>query len=213
MTRWWVPAPPEWRRDSASAADASGRCRDLVHRGSARACSSPSLARRSRSRDDSRRRCAGDGAGSLSTRRALRHRTFRLAFHDAPSSAWSSEGCDARSRRSLALVQVVRLEIYGAIPDAISREALRALPPGVVDVKGRIERDPKTGESGRDRVLGRMNAVDCLLLLHGTDLLRRIHPLEALRIPSDPAPDPGARVEEPADVANAHGARHIVRRG
>jgi len=33
---------------------------------------------------------------------------------------------------------------------------------------GRLETDPKTGESGRDQVLKRMNAVDCLLLLHGT---------------------------------------------
>ena len=35
--------------------------------------------------------------------------------------------------------------------------------------EGRLERDPATGESGRDRVLKRMNAVDCLLLLHGTE--------------------------------------------
>jgi glycosyltransferase involved in cell wall biosynthesis len=68
-----------------------------------------------------------------------------------------------------SLAGVVRLEIYGSEPDAISREALRTLPAGVVEVKGRLEQDPDTGESGRERVVKRMNAVDCLLLLHGTE--------------------------------------------
>lgn len=68
-----------------------------------------------------------------------------------------------------SLADVVRLEIYGSEPDAVSREALRSLPRGVVVTKGRLERDPATGESGRDRVIRRMNAVDCLLLLHGTE--------------------------------------------
>jgi hypothetical protein len=68
-----------------------------------------------------------------------------------------------------SLAKVVRLEIYGADPDSISRQALRALPAGVVHEMGRLERDPATGKSGRDRVLERMNAVDCLLLLHGTE--------------------------------------------
>jgi len=68
-----------------------------------------------------------------------------------------------------ALAEVVRLEIYGADLDPVSHMALRALPARMVDVKGRLEHDPATGESGRDRVLARMNAVDCLLLLHGTE--------------------------------------------
>ena len=38
----------------------------------------------------------------------------------------------------------------------------------MIEQFGRLETDPKTGESGRDRVLKRMNAADCLLLLHGT---------------------------------------------
>ena len=67
------------------------------------------------------------------------------------------------------LAKIVRLEIYGAEPDSISRKALRALPQGVVHEMGRLELDPATGKSGRDRVLERMNAVDCLLLLHGTE--------------------------------------------
>jgi hypothetical protein len=76
-------------------------------------------------------------------------------------------------RRAIAadpsLADSVRLEIYGTELDPVSREALRALPAHVVDVKGRLERDAASGESGRDRVLRRMNAVDCLLLLHGTE--------------------------------------------
>ena len=68
-----------------------------------------------------------------------------------------------------ALARVVRLEIYGSELDSISREALAALPRDVVHVHGRLERDAETGESGRDRVVKRMNAVDCLLLLHGTE--------------------------------------------
>jgi hypothetical protein len=67
------------------------------------------------------------------------------------------------------LAKVVRLEIYGAEPDSISRRALQELPAGVVREMGRLELDPDTGKSGRDRVLERMNAVDCLLLLHGTE--------------------------------------------
>ena len=67
------------------------------------------------------------------------------------------------------IAREMRIEIYGAQPDRISREALAALPPGVVKIVGRLENDPATGESGRDRVLKRMNAVDALLLLHGTE--------------------------------------------
>jgi len=68
-----------------------------------------------------------------------------------------------------ALANILRLEIYGSDLDSVSREALRGLPAGMVETKGRLERDPATGESGRDRVVRRMNAVDCLLLLHGTE--------------------------------------------
>jgi glycosyltransferase involved in cell wall biosynthesis len=67
------------------------------------------------------------------------------------------------------LAPVVRLEIYGADPDSISRRALKSLPEGVVREMGRLEHNAATGKSGRDRVLERMNAVDCLLLLHGTE--------------------------------------------
>ena len=65
--------------------------------------------------------------------------------------------------------ECVRLHLYGGGIDAVSARALRDFPyPAMIEQIGRLETDPKTGESGRDRVLKRMNAADCLLLLHGT---------------------------------------------
>lgn len=67
--------------------------------------------------------------------------------------------------------KVLRLEIYGSGADAVSASAIERFPvPGMIRQFGRIEHDPTTGESGRERVLKRMNTVDCLLLLHGTDV-------------------------------------------
>ena len=63
----------------------------------------------------------------------------------------------------------IRLHIYGGGIDSVSARALRDFPqPSMIEQFGRLETDPETGESGRDRVLKRMNAADCLLLLHGT---------------------------------------------
>jgi glycosyltransferase involved in cell wall biosynthesis len=62
-----------------------------------------------------------------------------------------------------------RLHLYGGGVDPVSARAIREFPhPGMIEQFGRLETNPKTGESGRDRVLKRMNAADCLLLLHGT---------------------------------------------
>jgi glycosyltransferase involved in cell wall biosynthesis len=62
-----------------------------------------------------------------------------------------------------------RIHLYGGGMDVISTRAVRNFPyPAVIEQFGRLETDPDTGESGRDQVLKRMNAVDCLLLLHGT---------------------------------------------
>jgi glycosyltransferase involved in cell wall biosynthesis len=80
------------------------------------------------------------------------------------------EGLDLALREQPALERFLRLEIYGADPDPISREAIaRFAHAGVIREFGRLERDPVTGESGRDRVMKRMQTVDALLLLHGTD--------------------------------------------
>lgn len=63
----------------------------------------------------------------------------------------------------------IRLQLYGGGIDAVSAHALRDFPhPEMIEQFGRLETDSKSGESGRDRVLKRMNAADCLLLLHGT---------------------------------------------
>ncbi|MBI5890617.1 MAG: glycosyltransferase [Nitrosomonadales bacterium] len=64
----------------------------------------------------------------------------------------------------------VRLHIFGGSLDPVSAEAIEAFPyPEVIENFGRLEADPITGESGRTQVLQRMNAADCLLLLHGTE--------------------------------------------
>jgi glycosyltransferase involved in cell wall biosynthesis len=68
------------------------------------------------------------------------------------------------------LTDTFRLELYGGAVDSVSEHALSEFPfPTVVRRFGRLERDPTTGESGRDRVLKRMQTVDVLLLLHGTE--------------------------------------------
>ena len=67
------------------------------------------------------------------------------------------------------LSKIVRIELYGSGLDSVSAQALGDFPyPEMVREMGRLERDPATGESGRDRVLKRMQTVDALLLLHGT---------------------------------------------
>lgn len=64
----------------------------------------------------------------------------------------------------------VRFHIYGGSMDNVSANAISQFNhPDVIENFGRIETDPVSGESGRTRVLKRMNAADCLLLLHGTD--------------------------------------------
>jgi len=66
--------------------------------------------------------------------------------------------------------QTVRLEVYGSDPDTVSRAALTAFPyRDNVVLHGRLEYDPQSGLSGRDRVLRHMRTSDCLLLLHGKE--------------------------------------------
>lgn len=63
----------------------------------------------------------------------------------------------------------IRLHLYGGGIDAVSARAIRNFPhPEMIEQFGRLETNPETGESGRDQVIKRMNAADCLLLLHGT---------------------------------------------
>lgn len=65
---------------------------------------------------------------------------------------------------------LVRLRTYGGPWDEVSLAALKTFPyPDVVEIVGRLETDPATGRSGRERVLAAMRQTDCLLLLHGDD--------------------------------------------
>ncbi|MGH8769474.1 MAG: hypothetical protein ACREVT_15015 [Burkholderiales bacterium] len=66
--------------------------------------------------------------------------------------------------------KTVRLEVYGSDPDNVSKAALTAFPYREnVALHGRLEFDPESGLSGRDRVLRHMRTSDCLLLLHGKE--------------------------------------------
>ncbi|MEQ1600539.1 MAG: glycosyltransferase [Methylophilaceae bacterium] len=73
-------------------------------------------------------------------------------------------------RRDPMRARQIRLHIYGGSMDAISIAAIDQFPhPELIQNFGRLENDPVSGETGRNQVLKRMNAADCLLLLHGTD--------------------------------------------
>ena len=64
----------------------------------------------------------------------------------------------------------IRVHAYGAPLDSLSIEAINNL--GFSDVlhsHGRLEKDPITGKSGRERVVEKMQEADVLILLHGND--------------------------------------------
>ena len=64
----------------------------------------------------------------------------------------------------------IRIHAYGAPLDALSIEAIKQF--GFEDMliaHGRLEKDPETGKSGRERVVEKMQNADVLILLHGND--------------------------------------------
>ena len=64
----------------------------------------------------------------------------------------------------------IQVHVYGAKVDSLTAEAIGQY--GFADMvieHGRIEKDPITGKSGRERIAERMQAADVLLLLHGDD--------------------------------------------
>jgi len=64
----------------------------------------------------------------------------------------------------------IRLNVYGSAIDDASARAVRELGLGeMVLGHGRLERDPATGLSGRERVMRLMQECDVLLLMHGVD--------------------------------------------
>jgi glycosyltransferase involved in cell wall biosynthesis len=64
----------------------------------------------------------------------------------------------------------IQVHAYGAPLDDLSREAIQTLHfEDVLITHGRLEKDPITGKSGRERVVEKMQAADVLILLHGND--------------------------------------------
>ena len=64
----------------------------------------------------------------------------------------------------------IQVHVYGAKVDSLTAEAISQ--HGFADLvieHGRIEKDPVSGKSGRERIAERMQASDVLLLLHGDD--------------------------------------------
>jgi hypothetical protein len=64
----------------------------------------------------------------------------------------------------------IQVHVYGAKVDSLTADAIAEY--GFADLvieHGRIEKDPVTGKSGRERIAERMQAADVLLLLHGDD--------------------------------------------
>ena len=64
----------------------------------------------------------------------------------------------------------IRVHAYGAPLDSLSTEAINEF--GFSDVllaHGRLEKDPVSGKSGRERVVEKMQEADVLILLHGND--------------------------------------------
>jgi len=91
--------------------------------------------------------------GSLSSTRSLHD--FLLGLH-----RWTQMNPQAKSK--------VRLHVYGCEVDTHARQTADQLDVWQMIVcHGRLERDPSTGESGRDQVIRKMFECDALLLLHG----------------------------------------------
>ena len=62
----------------------------------------------------------------------------------------------------------VRIHVYGAGLDSASKEAIAKFQfQELVIAHGRIENDPSTGKSGRERITELMRSADVLLALHG----------------------------------------------
>lgn len=63
----------------------------------------------------------------------------------------------------------VRVHAYGAPLDILTFQAIDELGFGdVMLAHGRLEKDPVTGQSGRERVIEKMQKADVLILLHGS---------------------------------------------
>jgi len=64
----------------------------------------------------------------------------------------------------------IQVHAYGAPLDPLTIEAVKNLQlEDVLLAHGRLERDPVSGKSGRERVVEKMQSADVLVLLHGND--------------------------------------------
>ena len=64
----------------------------------------------------------------------------------------------------------IQVHVYGAKVDSLTADAISQHGFAELVIEhGRIEKDPVTGKSGRERIAERMQASDVLLLLHGDD--------------------------------------------
>jgi hypothetical protein len=65
---------------------------------------------------------------------------------------------------------VIQVHVYGAKIDSLTADAIHKHGFGDLVIEhGRIEKDPLSGKSGRERIAKFMQASDVLLLLHGDD--------------------------------------------
>ena len=65
---------------------------------------------------------------------------------------------------------LIQVHAYGAPLDSLTIAAMQNLGLGdVLLAHGRLEKDPNTGKSGRERVVEKMQEADVLILLHGND--------------------------------------------
>ncbi|QWD63028.1 hypothetical protein ICV39_01365 [Polynucleobacter sp. MWH-UH25E] len=66
--------------------------------------------------------------------------------------------------------QQIRINVYGAPLDSLTKQALEQYQyHDVLIDHGRLEKDPVTGISGRERVVQELQKSDVLILLHGND--------------------------------------------
>ncbi|MBU3546653.1 glycosyltransferase [Polynucleobacter sp. MWH-Jannik1A5] len=64
----------------------------------------------------------------------------------------------------------IRVHAYGAALDELTQDAIKQFNyQDVLIAHGRLEKDPATGKSGRERVVEKMQEADVLILLHGND--------------------------------------------
>jgi len=68
--------------------------------------------------------------------------------------------------------EIIRIDVYGADLDSVSRQSLTRFPlGGILSEHGRLEYDPVSGKSGRQRVLKAMGQSDVLILVHGEGII------------------------------------------